>query len=251
LINRLPATLFTFAQHHGANPTGVVLFDPMTQRSGIAKIQSSDDGNTAVFLQLQPGESCVLQTAATAVKGEPFPYYTANGEATAIKGTWTLQFISGGPSLPKTTTISELGSWTELPDSSAKIFSGTAQYSIHFAKPAAAAPAYLLDLGKVSWSAEVLLNGKSIATVIGPVYQVIIPAGQLNADNVLEIKVSNGMTNRIIDLEKRGVEWKKFYNTDFPARFPVNRGSNGLFTAINWQPEASGLLGPVTITALK
>jgi len=230
---------------------GVVLFDPMTQRSGVARIQSADDGNTAVYLQLQPGESCVLQTAAMAVKGEPFPYYTVNGDASAIKGTWTLQFISGGPSLPKTTTVSELGSWTELPDSSAKIFSGTAQYSIHFAKPAAAAPAYLLDLGKVASSAEVLLNGKSIATVIGPVYQVIIPAGQLTADNVLQIKVSNGMTNRIIDLEKRGVEWKKFYNTDFPARFPANRGSNGLFTAVNWQPETSGLLGPVTITTLK
>lgn len=230
--------------------TGVILFDPMTQQSGIGKTQRAADGNTEVYLQLQPGGSCVLQTSATAVKGKAFPYYKTNGDAGEIKGTWTLQFVSGGPALPKTTTVNELGSWTELPDSSARIFSGTGQYSIHFSKPAVAAPVYLLDLGKVANSAEVILNGKTIATVIGPVYQVVIPASQLEADNVLEVKVSNGMTNRIIDMEKRGVEWKKFYNIDFPARLPANRGPNGLFTAVNWQPEASGLLGPVTITPL-
>ncbi len=32
------------------------------------------------------------------------------------------------------------------------------------------------------------------------------------------------MTNRIIDLEKRGVPWKKFYNTNFPARGLLKTG---------------------------
>jgi hypothetical protein len=87
--------------------------------------------------------------------------------------------------------------------------------------------------------------------VLGPVYRVTIPASELKTDNLLEIRVSNGMTNRIIDLEKRGVPWKKFYNTNFPARLAENRGPNGLFTAAAWQPEVSGLLGPITITPLK
>jgi hypothetical protein len=73
----------------------------------------------------------------------------------------------------------------------------------------------------------------------------------LKADNLLEIKVSNGMTNRIIDLEKRGVPWKKFYNVDFPSRLATNRDATGLFTAAGWEPEVSGLLGPVTIAPLK
>lgn len=226
-----------------------ILFDAMTQKSGIARTRFSND-KMEVYVQLQPGESCILQTAGTQLKGDAYTYYTGTGEAFEIKGTWNLKYLSGGPELPKETIVTTLGSWTELPDAANKIFAGTAQYSIHFAKPAGTDPAYVLDLGKVAWSAEVLLNGKSIATLLGPTYRVTIPAGDLKADNLLEIKVSNGMTNRIIDLEKRGVHWKKFYNTNFPARLAENRGANGLFTAAAWQPEESGLLGPVTIASL-
>lgn len=227
-----------------------VLFNPMTEENGLARTRIAKD-KLEVYLQLQPGETCILQTSDAEAEGEPYPYYGQAGEASEIKGTWNIKYLSGGPELPKETTVTTLGSWTELPDAANKIFAGTAQYSIRFAKPATAAPAYVLDLGKVAWSAEVLLNGKSIATVLGPVYRVTIAAGRLQADNLLEIKVSNGMTNRIIDLEKRGVPWKKFYNTNFPARLAENRSANGLFTAAAWQPETSGLLGPVTIRSAK
>jgi hypothetical protein len=206
---------------------------------------------TEVYVQLQPGESCVLQTSSSVLKGKAYPYYNIGGKASEIKGNWTLRFIMGGPDLPKTTTITKLGSWTEIADPLGKVYSGTAQYGIEFTKPAGVAPAYSLDLGKVAWSAEVVLNGKSIATLLGPVYRVTIPAGLLKAKNQLEINVTNGMTNRIIDLEKGNVSWKKFYNVNFPARLPENRGANGIFTAAKWEPETSGLLGPVTITPLK
>ena len=56
------------------------------------------------------------------------------------------------------------------------------------------------------------------------------------------------MPNRIADLEKSGVNWKKFYNTNFPSRLAENRGKDGIFTAIKWTPKAAGLLGPVTLT---
>jgi hypothetical protein len=226
-----------------------ITFDPMQQQSGIARTRIVK-GVTEVYVQLQPGESCVLQTAGTVLKGKAYPYYNASGKASDIKGSWTLRFIMGGPDLPKTTTLTKLGSWTEIPDPLGKVFSGTAQYSINFAKPAGTAAAYLLDLGKVAWSAEVVLNGKPITTLLGPVYRVTIPASLLKATNSLDINVSNGMTNRMIALEQEGVSWKKFYNVNFPARLPENRGANGIFTAAKWQPETSGLLGPVTITPL-
>jgi hypothetical protein len=234
----------------GRKAASAIVFDPMLEQSGIARTRIVN-GVTEAYVQLQPGESCVLQTSNLTLKGKSYTYYTKTGQPHEIKGPWTLRFMMGGPDLPKTTTLTKLGSWTEIPDQGGKVFSGTAQYSIHLAKPAGAAPAYLLDLGKVAWSAEVVLNGKPIATVLGPVYQVTIPASALQADNVLEVNVSNGMTNRIIDLEKGNVPWKKFYNVNFPSRLPENRGANGIFTAAKWQPETSGLLGPVTITTLK
>ena len=44
--------------------------------------------------------------------------------------------------------------------------------------------------------------------------------------------------------------WKKFYNVNFAARLPENRGPDGLFTAAAWEPLDSGLIGPVTLTPL-
>ena len=147
--------------------------------------------------------------------------------------------------------VNQLKSWTDLPIDNVKEFSGTAQYSINFNKPAGSADVWLLDLGDVKESATIILNGEKIATLIGPSYSVTIPASLIKAENDLKIIVTNGMANRIIDLDKRAVVWKKFYNVNMPARLAVNRGTDGLFTTIKWQPMASGLIGPISIRPLK
>lgn len=225
------------------------LFDPMLRRNGLAKIKT-EHGKTSVLLQLQPGESCIVQTSNTALTGKLFPYIDQKGNEQEISGEWKVNFVNGGPTLPGTADVNNLRTWTDFPVDGVKNFSGTAQYSIRFPKPASdfTASAYILDLGKVEQSAEVWLNGKKLATLIGPVYNLVIPADRLTTDNLLQVNVSNGMTNRIIYLEKQGMPYKKFYNVNFPARLAANRGSNGLFTAINWEPEASGLTSAVTIT---
>ena len=98
---------------------------------------------------------------------------------------------------------------------------------------------------------QVFINGKKISTLIGPVFSCIINSNNLNADNTIEIKVSNSMANRIIDLDKHNVHWKKFNNTNFPARLPENRGEDMLFNASKWKPCVSGLEGPVTLTPVE
>jgi hypothetical protein len=52
-------------------------------------------------------------------------------------------------------------------------------------------------------------------------------------------------------MDRRGVNYKKFYNTNFPAHVASNRGPDGLFSAAAWSPMPSGLLGPVTLTPLE
>jgi alpha-L-rhamnosidase len=225
-----------------------VLFDPMQERKGIANIKMPGAASTSLLLSLQPGESIIVQTSAAALKGNSFPYTDINGEEQAISGEWNLRFISGGPVLPPAALIKELGSWTALSNDEVKRFSGTAQYSIHFRKPAGSAPAWLLDLGGVGESAEVLLNGQTLGILLGPVYQLTIPASRFKDDNLLQVIVTNGMANRIADLDKKGIVWKKFYNTNFPARLAKNRGTDGLFTAARWEPKPSGLFGPVRLS---
>jgi hypothetical protein len=157
--------------------------------------------------------------------------------------------MDGGPFVPEPLTVRELGSWTGLGEKEAS-FSGTAKYTIRLKRPAEDAEAWLLDLGKVNESAQVFLNGKKIATLIGPVFQVVIPAGDMRSDNVLEVQVSNLMVNRIEYMDRQGVAWKKFYNYNFPAHLRENRGADGLFSAAGWKPAPSGLSGPVSLTPL-
>jgi hypothetical protein len=228
-----------------------ILFDPMQQGSGVASTRKGDDNTMEILLQLGPGESCIVQTGASKFTGPRFSYREIKGEATTIKGDWNVSFLSGGPTLPASTSTRELKSWTEFAVPGVKEFSGSASYTISFEKPVENADAWLLDLGNVKESATVILNGKKIATLIGPVYSVAIPSIQLKSKNQLQVIVTNGMANRIIDLDKRGVQWKKFYNINMSARLAENRGTDGLFTAAKWEPKPAGLLGPVTLQPIQ
>ena len=231
--------------------TTVVLFDPMFKQSGLAKIRQNVNGYPEIYLQLLPGESRILQTSSQPVKGNNFAYYQNTGKSVAIKGTWTVKFLDGGPVLPAEVHPTDLTSWTTFGGDDVKRFSGTAAYSITFAKPAYRASAWELNLGEVHESAKVYLNGKKLATLIGPNYQLLIPEGLLKQVNQLEVRVSNLMVNRIIDMDKRNIPYRIFYNTNFPAHFKEDRGPDGLFNASGWELKPSGLMGPVKLDALK
>ena len=142
-----------------------------------------------VYIQLQPWESVIVQTYNTTKTGASYPYTKPTAEAQSINGSWTLEFLTGGPTLPAKTTISKLDSWTTLSGDDAKNFSGTAKYTTTFAKPSGKAKTWLLDLGAVHETAEVFLNGKKLATLIGPSFQTTINATDLKATNTLEIVV--------------------------------------------------------------
>ena len=60
-------------------------------------------------------------------------------------------------------------------------------------------------------------------------------------ENELEVEVTNLAANRIADLDRRGVVWKKFYEINF-----VNINYRK-FDASGWPAMDSGLLGPVRL----
>jgi len=233
-----------------------MLFDPMRGVSGRARVQRGSE----IYLQLMPGESIIVKTGAgggseagSRVGGIAlFPYYHVVGDAVALSGEWGIEFLEGGSVLPSSAKVRTLDSWTKLGEDAAR-FSGTAKYTLHFGRRVLpeGADRWMLDLGKVGRTARVVLNGHALGTLIGPIYNLILPGSLLAGDrNVLEVVVSNGMVNRIEDMDRRGVVWKKFYNYNFPAHARENRGADGLFSAAGWKPEESGLLGPVSLTAV-
>ncbi len=234
-----------------ADAKAAAIFDPMHIEQGVAQWRKNENGTNEIYVELAPGASCIVQTFATNIKGAAFPYFKTSGAAQALTGKWKINFVSGGPDLPAATEISELKSWTEFAGEAGQKFSGTANYSLTFAKPTAAADAWLLDLGRVAESARVKLNGKDLGVLIAAPFQIRVPKELLRAQNTLEISVTNLMTNRIIDMDKRSVNWKKFYNTNMPARRKENTGANGLFSTAQWSPRESGLLGEITLTPLQ
>jgi hypothetical protein len=248
LLNRGPA------EHSGWLPLATAaeaaaIFDPMSGASGLAALRH-ESGHPEVYLQLAPGEALVVRTFSAPVSGPAWHWWQPEGQPQPLTGKWTVKFLSGGPSLPEDTGTSELRSWTEFGGEAVRSFSGTARYRLVFAQPAGSASAWRLDLGRVAESARVRLNGREIATLIQPPFRVIIPHDQFVPQNTLEVLVTNLAANRIADLDRRDPGWKKFYNTNYPARLAENRGPDGNFTAARWTPRPSGLLGPVTLVPL-
>ena len=231
------------------NATSVALFSPMTGKKGLARWRKAEKGTIDVQIQLQPFESVIVKSYQVKKTGSNYQYAQPIGESIEITGNWSIEFLSGGPELPPKVTTPGLGSWTVLDGEAMKNFSGTAKYSISFQKPGNA-DSWLLDLGKVHETAEVFLNGKKLATLIGPSFQVEISADQMKETNQLEIVVANLMANRISYMDKNNLPWKIFYNTNMPARKRENV-KNGLFDASLWQPLPSGLLGPVKIIPIR
>jgi len=228
------------------------VYAAMHASSGVGRIRDAGNG-IEVYLQFPASASRIVRTYDHEVSGAPWPYTESAGAPATLRGGWLLDFIRGGPTLPAQVRNTPLGSWTELPGDDVKRFSGTARYSISFPRPIApeGTTSWRLDLGNVRESAHIIFNGTDVGTFIGPWFRAEIPEHLIKDTNTLEVEVSNLMANRIADLDRRGVAWKKFYNTNFPARLAANRGEDGLFSAAKWTPLPSGLIGPVTLTPLR
>lgn len=225
--------------------SAVVLYDPMSGEFGSASIMEEDNG-TQVYVQLNPSQTLIIETQETGVDVAPFPYYVTAGTPVVLRGEWSVSFDEGGPVIPPPVKTGSLTSWTTFGSGDYQAFSGTGNYRISFAKPAGPAEGWLLDLGTVKESADVMVNGKHLATLIGPVYRIFIDGSMLTQNNTLEVRVTNLMANRISDMDRKKMFWRKFYNVNFPSRKAENR-KNGLFDASHWEPKESGLLGPVRL----
>lgn len=231
----------------GISPTSVLILDPASGHTGQAKFLIDDDFGTRVRLQLEPGQSVLIQTSATKpASGPAWKYVQASSVAITLSGNWSVTFTQGGPELPPALTTTELKSWTDLGNEEHQRFGGTARYRLEFAAPAAKADVWLLDLGDVRESARVRLNGHDLGTAWSIPFQLRFDGALLKSTgNVLELDVTNLAANRIRDLDQRKVDWKIMREINF-----VNINYRP-FDASHWPLTPSGLLGPVTLTPLR
>jgi hypothetical protein len=220
----------------------VVVLDPLTGATGVAASRPAADGRVEVNLHIEPGHSLLLRTLENRqAQGTTFHFSKPGEKFLELAGPWKVEFLSGGPTLPKPYETRKLESWTNNGDPETERFAGTAVYRTTFDLPEAdKQKAFCLDLGRVSNSARVRLNGRELGTLLMNPYRVAIdnlkPAG-----NLLEVEVTNLTANRIRDMDRRKMPWRIFHDTNF-----VNIRYRP-FDASHWPVFESGLLGPVSL----
>ncbi len=228
----------------GRPARSVVVLDPMTGRSGVAPRRGPATA-PEVRLQLRPGETRILRALrGEEVTGPEWPILVPTGEPRPVTGDWHVEFLEGGPVRPASFETAKLASWTELGDEEARRFAGTARYRIELEMPEGEASLWRLDLGDVRESARVLVDGRPVGTLIAHPFTLDLEGSLPPGRHVLEIEVTNLSANRIRDLDRRGVAWKRFHDINFVDH------EYRPFDASGWPVAPSGLLGPVTLTAL-
>ncbi len=219
-----------------------LLLDPQSGATGVAQTKL-ENLNLKVRIQLKPGESLFVLVSPAKLVAENWKYLGKPKGGERIAGPWSLKFSEGGAVLPLPVELSQLVSWTELPDSAARNFSGSARYSAKFSLPGILSGEYLLDLGKVCESAHVWINGQDAGILWSIPFSTRIRKFLKQGPNTIEIEVANLMANRIRQLDQHKVTWRNYHEINF-----VNIDYKP-FDAASWKPMTSGLLGPVTITA--
>jgi hypothetical protein len=227
----------------GENCKSAVILDPLKEnRAGIAATRQNE-GKTEIYLQLESGASCIVRTFANHIAmGKQWRYLESSNQSFPITGLWNVEFVDGGPELPSSFTSESLGSWTGNGDDQADRFAGTARYRISFEMPDAPADDWLLDLGQVCESARVIMNGQNIGTLWSLPLRTPVGDYLQKGKNTLEIEVTNLSANRLRDLDRRGIEWQKYFFVNVFYK---------KFDASVWPLMDSGLLGPVHLTAMK
>ena len=162
-----------------------------------------------------------------------------------LDGPWKVSFP---PNLgaPGQIQLPTLESWTTNADDGVKYFSGTATYSTKLRAPRSwfqSKSKLQLDLGTVRDIAEVSVNGKALGILWKAPYRIEITDALKSGENVIEIKVTNEWTNRLIG-DRAALPEHRILDPDSAA--PGGFGGSG---AQNQKPVDSGLLGPVSIAS--
>ena len=216
---------------------GATWFNPM---NGDIKTASVIGGK--LYIDLKSGESRILQTSseaktAAAVRAQ-------EPEEIEIKGPWMLSFTEESPRVEGTFRLDTLKTWEGLSDAAA-ITMGTGVYTTTFKLSAKQAKKrWSINLGDVRESARVYLNGEFLGCAWAVPYILDCGNALKKGKNELRIEVTNLPANRIADLDRKGVEWRKFNEINV---VDINYKKT---TYAHWSPMPSGLNSKVILQAI-
>ncbi len=217
-------------------------FDPLTGQRYAAYIDGRE-----IDVQLRSGQSMILQTFNQKLPvAEALPVYcdtTAVEVDVELNGPWKLSFIEETPKVSQTFTLDQLQTWETLSDE-ARVTMGTGVYETTVKlkkKDLKDATAWKIDLGDVRESARVYINGQYIGCAWSVPYVLDCKNTLKKGKNTIRIEVTNLPANRIADLDRKGVKWRKMEEINV---VDINYKKTLYDT---WEPMPSGLNSQVKL----
>lgn len=217
-------------------------FDPLTGQRYAAYIDGRE-----IDVQLRSGQSMILQTFNQKLPvAEALPVYcdtTAVEMDVELNGPWKLSFIEEAPKVSQTFTLDNLQTWETLSDE-ARVTMGTGVYETTVKlkkKDLKDATAWKIDLGDVRESARVYINGQYLGCAWSVPYVLDCKNTLKKGKNTIRIEVTNLPANRIADLDRKGVKWRKMEEINV---VDINYKKTLYDT---WEPMPSGLNSKVKL----
>ena len=200
-----------------------------------------------LVISLRSGESRILQTFNEAHESheshESHETHRPHETTVTVNGPWTLSFTEEAPKVEKTFALDKLQTWETLDDLAA-VTMGTGVYTTHIrlsAKDIKDTTGWLIDLGDVRESARVYINGVFIGCAWSVPFVLDCKNALKKGDNEIRIEVTNLPANRIADLDRKGVKWRKMEEINV---VDINYKKT---TYNEWEPVPSGLNSEVRL----
>ena len=210
-------------------------YNPMTDRTYEASING--DG---LEIRLRSGESRILLCSETKREAEKEKRLT-DREIDLTGNKWQLSFTEEEPKVGETFTLNGLQTWESLNDAASKTM-GTGIYETTFKlSKDEAAKEWVIDLGDVRESARVYINGKYVGCAWAVPFVIDCKDALRKGKNTLRIEVTNLPANRIADMDRQGVAWRKMKEINV---VDINYKKTSY---ANWKPVESGLNGRVVL----
>ena len=217
------------------------------------KAAISDKG---IELNLKSGESRILITSDKPVSewklGNKIKVSKKEAIAAAdsktidlTANTWKLSFTEEAPKVGETFNLKGVKTWEGLSEK-AKGMMGTGVYetTIKLSKDDALRQ-WAIDLGDVRESARVYINNKYVGCAWAVPYILNCKDALNKGKNIIRIEVTNLPANRIAELDRQGVKWRKMKEINV---VDINYKKT---TYENWTPVPSGLNSTVKLVEIK
>ena len=226
-------------------------YNPMTDEYYAANM--SEQG---LEINLRSGESRILICSKLPVKkwkgvrklkkAKWEPQVVENGTSIDLTtNPWQLSFTEEHPQVKDTFELQGLKTWENLSDS-AKVTMGTGVYETTFnLSKEDSKKAWGIDLGDVRESARVYINDQYVGCAWAVPFFLNCKKTLKEGTNTIRIEVTNLPANRIAELDRQGVKWRKMKEINVVnLRYKKD-------TYKNWKPVPSGLNSHVKLVEIK